>query len=414
MGTRPYPKEFKSDAVALYLSDPGKTYAAVGRDLGVHPETLRLWVRQARAAGTAGGPVGSDGRPSAGKADRTVSSPSVLEQENKQLKARIAELEVEREILRRAAKYFAGRDEMVSRFQFVADHRDAFGVKRLCRVLQVSRSGFYRWISAAPGRVAREAADAGLAARIRAIHREWDSTYGSPRITAELNDRAAEQGEPPVNRKRVERVMRKYGIAGLRLRKKVRTTLPEPSRQKVPDLLRRDFTAAGPNQKYVGDITYLPIAEGRFLYLASVIDLFSRRLAGWSIADHMCADLVVDALRAAATTRGGNLAGAILHTDHGAQYCSEQFAAVCAELGVIQSRGAVGSSADNAVAEAWNGSLKRETLQGADRFASARDARLEVFRWITRYNTIRRHSSLGQTSPITYEQQTASKVPLAA
>jgi transposase len=108
VGIKPYPEEFKSDAVALYLSDPGKTYAAVGRDLGVHPETLRLWVRQARAAGTATGPVGSHRRPPASKTGSTVSSPSVLETENKQLRARIAELEVEREILRRAAKYFAG------------------------------------------------------------------------------------------------------------------------------------------------------------------------------------------------------------------------------------------------------------------------------------------------------------------
>jgi transposase InsO family protein len=302
---------------------------------------------------------------------------------------------------------------MVSRFQFVADHRHAFEVKRLCRVLQVSRSGFYRWIAAAPARAARKAADAELADRIRVIHAEWDRTYGSPRITAELNAQAAERGEPPVNRKRVERVMRKFGIAGLRLRRKVRTTLPAPSAQQVPDLLRRDFTAAAPNQKYVGDITYLPLGQGRFLYLASVIDLFSRRLAGWSIADHMRTDLVVDALRAADATRG-SVAGAILHTDHGAQYCSAQFAAVCAELGVIQSRGAVGSSADNSVAEAWNGSLKRETLQGAHHFDSAHHARLAVFRWITRYNTTRRHSTLGQTSPITYEQQTASTLLLAA
>jgi transposase InsO family protein len=208
---------------------------------------------------------------------------------------------------------------MVSRFQFVADHRDTFGVKRGCRVLQVSRSGFHRWVSAAPARAARVAADAELAERIRGIHAEWDRTYGSPRITAELNEQAAAAGEPLVNRKRVERVMRTHGIAGLRLRRRVRTTLPEPSRQKVPDLLRRDFTATAPNQRYVGDITYLPIGEGRFLYLASVIDLFSRRLAGWSIADHMRTDLVVDALRAAAATRGGSLSGAIMHTDHGSQ-----------------------------------------------------------------------------------------------
>jgi transposase InsO family protein len=302
---------------------------------------------------------------------------------------------------------------VISRFQFVADHRDAFGVKRLCRVLGIARSGFCAWLAAAPAREAREAADAELAARIAQIHAEWDGTYGSPRVTAELNGERAAQGLPPVNHKRVERVMRKYGIAGLRLRKKVRTTIGEASDQKVPDLLKRSFTAEQPNQRYVGDITYLPLADGTNLYLATVIDLFSPRLAGWSIADHMRTDLVTDALQAAAATRGATLDGAVFHSDHGAQYTSAAFAAACEQLGVVQSMGAVGTSADNSVAEAFNGTLKRETLQGTARFTSARHARLQVFRWINRYNTRRRHSTLGQTSPITYEQQ-AAKMPLAA
>lgn len=165
-------------------------------------------------------------------------------------------------------------------------------MKRLCRVLQVSRSGFYRWIKAAPARAARAAAEAALAEEIRQIHGAFDGTYGSPRITAELRARGRR-----VNHKRVARVMRRSGIVGLHLRKKVRTTVPEPSHQKVPDLIRRDFTAPAPNQRYVGDITYLPVGEGRFLYLATVLDLGSRRLAGWSIADHMRTELVSDALR---------------------------------------------------------------------------------------------------------------------
>jgi transposase InsO family protein len=289
----------------------------------------------------------------------------------------------------------------VSRFQFVADHAGAFGVKRLCRVLAVSPSGFYRWLAAAAGRAARAAADAELAVEIKKIHTEFDGTYGSPRVTAELRDAGLR-----VNHKRVERVMRTHRIVGVHLRKKVRTTVPEPSHQKVPDLLKRDFTAPGPNQRYVGDITYLPVADGRFLYLATVIDLHSRRLAGWSIADHMRTELVIDTLRAAAATRGGDLAGEVFHTDHGAQYTSADFAAVCSELGVRQSMGSVGTSADNAAAEAFNATLKRETLQDAKRWPSARQARQAVFKWITRYNTRRRHSSLNYLSPISYEQQT--------
>jgi transposase InsO family protein len=295
----------------------------------------------------------------------------------------------------------------VSRFQFVADHRDAFGVKRLCRVLEVSRSGFYRWLAAAPVRAARAAADAALAEQITEIHGEWDGTYGSPRITAELREAGRR-----VNHKRVARIMRVFGIIGVHLRKKIRTTVPEPADQTVPDLLGRDFTASAPNRRYVGDITYLPVGDGQFLYLATVLDLHSRRLAGWSIADHMRTELVADALRSAAATRG-SLAGAIFHSDHGAQYTSAQFAAVCADLGVVQSMGAVGTSADNAAAEAFNATLKRETLQGARRWPSPRAARLAVFGWITRYNTRRRHSRLNYRSPIEHEQH-SDKVLLAA
>jgi transposase InsO family protein len=140
----------------------------------------------------------------------------------------------------------------VSRFRFVADHRHAYGVKRLCEVLEIARSSFYAWLDGQPRRAQRAGADAELAERIRVVH-ERDRTQGAPRITAELND-----GAPPVarvNHKRVARVMREHGIAGLRLRRRVRTTVPEPADQKVPDLLNRDFTADAANQRYVGDIT---------------------------------------------------------------------------------------------------------------------------------------------------------------
>jgi transposase InsO family protein len=193
----------------------------------------------------------------------------------------------------------------VTRFQFVADHRDAFEVKRLCEIVDVARSSFYAWLAAAPTRAARAGHDAALAKRIRAIH-DTDTAQGVPRITAELND-----GVPlgaRVNHKRVARVMRQEQIAGLRLRRRVRTTVPDPAEQTVPDLLGRDFTAEAPNQRYVGDITYLPIADGTNLYLATVIDCYSRRLAGWAIAEHMRTDLIIDALSMARDTRG-RLAG---------------------------------------------------------------------------------------------------------
>jgi transposase InsO family protein len=290
----------------------------------------------------------------------------------------------------------------VNRCQFIEDHHRAWGVKRLCQVLEVARSSFYKWRAGRAARAARERADAALAERIRAVHAEWDGTYGRPRITAELRDDGV-----LVNHKRVGRVMRKFGIAGLRLRKRQVTTVPEPSATPVPDLFRRDFTASAPNTKYVGDITYLPVGDGEFLYLATVIDCYSRRLVGWSVADHMRTSLVANALRAAAATRG-SLAGAVFHSDHGAQYTSREFADICAELGVRQSMGAVGTSADNALAESFNAALKRETLRGARRFDGAHACRLAVFRWTTRYNTRRRHSANGQQAPIVYERQSAT------
>ncbi|MEV0981938.1 IS3 family transposase, partial [Streptomyces sp. NPDC049915] len=151
-----------------------------------------------------------------------------------------------------------------------------------------------------------------------------------------------------------------------------------------------------------GDITYLPLEGGKFLYLATVIDLASRRLAGWAIADHMRTDLVTDALAAAERTRG-SLAGAVMHTDHGAQYTSRAFADACRQAGVRQSMSAIGSSADNALAESFNATFKRETLQGRKHWSSEREARLEAFGWLHRYNTRRRHSRLGHRSPIAYE-----------
>ncbi len=290
----------------------------------------------------------------------------------------------------------------MNRFQFVADHQRRHGVKRLCTILGIARSSFYYWRRTAWDRAARQAADAQLAARIRIVHREPDGTYSVPRITAELR----EEGER-VNHKRIARVMRSIGLAGVRLRRRHRTTIADPAAAKAPDLIGRHFTARETNTKYVGDITYLPLGGGgKFLYLTIIIDLASRRLAGWAIADHMRTDLVTDALAATGRTRG-SLAGAIMHTDHGAQYTSRAFADACLTAGVRQSMSAIGASANNALADSFNATFKRETLQGRKRCSSEREARLDAFRWLHCYNTRRRHSRLGHRSPIAYE--TASR-----
>lgn len=201
---------------------------------------------------------------------------------------------------------------MTSRFQFVDDHRATYEVKRLCQILDVNRSSYYKWLAGAEARATRRREDLVLAGQIRRVHLESGSAYGSPRVTAELREKGH-----VVNEKRVARVMRTFSITGIRLRRRVRTTVPDPASSPVEDLFQRDFTAAEPGRKYMGNITYLPLAGGKFPYLATVLDCFSRKIVGWSIASHMRTDLVADALRMAASTRS-DLHGSIFHSDHGA------------------------------------------------------------------------------------------------
>ncbi|WP_190816453.1 IS3 family transposase [Saccharopolyspora pogona] len=176
---------------------------------------------------------------------------------------------------------------MTHRYRFISAHRAVYGVKRLCRVLEVARSGFYAWLERGPARQTRAAEEAELVEAIREVHGDSHGAYGSPRVTAELRSSGRS-----VNHKRVERLMRQQEIVGCHQRKRKRTTVADPAAPPAPDLVGRDFTASELDQRWCGDITYLPIADGDYLYLATVIDICSRRLIGWSIADHLRADLV--------------------------------------------------------------------------------------------------------------------------
>ncbi|MET9772621.1 IS3 family transposase [Streptomyces sp. NPDC006415] len=411
MALKDYSDEFKADAVALYESTPGATYKSIAADLGINRATLREWVlrdRERRGVTAAGAKTAAVHRAAVPSADP--------DERVRQLEARVAELEaserklaIERDILRKAAKYFR-RDELVtSRFQFVDDHRATYEVKRLCQVLDVNRSSYYKWLAGAEARAGRTREDRVLAEEIRRVHGESGGAYGSPRVTAELREKGH-----VVNEKRVARIMRTFSITGIRLRKRVRTTVPAPASGQVTDLFGRDFTATDPGRKLMGDITYLPLQGGKFLYLATVLDCFSRKVVGWSIADHMRTDLVADALRMAAGTRG-SLDGAVFHSDHGAQYGSRAYADLCDQLKVTRSMGAVGTSADNAACESFHASLKRETLQGTHDYGDATTCRRTVFAWLTRYNTRRRHSTNGHLSPDAYERRHhTAKLTLAA
>ncbi|MFG2526037.1 IS3 family transposase [Streptomyces sp. NPDC048527] len=411
MAMRDYSDEFKADAVALYESTPGAIYKSIAADLGVNRATLREWVlRDRERRGITAAVVMPGTRP------REAVPSADPDERVRQLEARVAELEAserklatERDILRKAAKHFR-RDELVrSRFQFVDDHRSTYEVKRLCQVQDVNRSSYYKWLAGAEARATRQREDRILAEEIREVHGESGGAYGSPRVTAELHEKGRR-----VNEKRIARIMRTFSITGIRLRRRVRTTVPDPAASPVPDLFQRDFTATEPGRKYMGDITYLPLAGGEFLYLATVLDCFSRKVVGWSMADHMRTDLVADALRMAASTRG-RLDGAVFHADHGAQYGSRAFAGLCNQLGVTRSMGAVGNSADNAACESFHASLKRETLQGAHDYGDSDTCRRTVFAWLTRYNTRRRHPANGHLSPNEYEHRHhTAKLTLAA
>jgi len=288
----------------------------------------------------------------------------------------------------------------VTRYKWVlARKAEGFPITMACNVAGVSRQAFHDWrAKRAAGPTVGETAEAVLVAEIREIHSEFDGTYGQPRMTPELRERGF-----CVNHKRVERLMRVHGIVGVHRPVKVRTTIPADDNPPMPDLIGRRFAPGRPDVAWVGDITYIATGEG-WLYLASVLDLGSRRWLGYSMAAHMRTDLVADALDMAVATRGGQVNGIIFHGDRGSQYMSGDYRELVAGYGMIQSVGRTGVCWDNAVAESAWSSLKRELVHRY-RFATRAGARRAIFAWINRYNSRRRHSTLGYIAPIAWEHQ---------
>ena len=280
-------------------------------------------------------------------------------------------------------------------FGFIAAKKTEHSVKTMCRVLEVSRSGYHAWARREPSSRALE--DERLTGRIREIHRENRKVYGSPRIHAEL--RMADGVR--VGRKRVERLMRQAGISGIVKRRRGRTTISVPGVRVCEDLVDRAFLASAPNRLWVADITYLRTWEG-WLYLVAVQDVFSRRIVGWSMADHMRTELVTDALQMALTHRRPD-PGLIWHSDQGSQFVSLAFGQQARAAGIAQSMGSRGDCYDNAVAESFFATLKKELVHGRS-WPSKADLRSEVFEYIeVFYNRQRRHSTLGYLSPARFE-----------
>ncbi len=274
-------------------------------------------------------------------------------------------------------------------------HRAEFRIAAMARVLGVSRSGYYAWRRRTP--TVRVRKDEALLDEIRQIHRESRQSYGAPRIHMELRER----GER-VSRKRVARLMRSAGISGISRRKRFRTTIRDRSARPAPDLVKRNFTAEAPDQLWVSDITRIETAR-RPLYLAVVLDAWSRQVVGWAMAAHMRAALVTRALDMAVERR--RPAGVIHHSDQGSQYTSLAFGSRCRRAGVRLSMGSVGDCYDNAMAESFFATLECELLDRS-RFPDPERARAEVFSFIEGwYNTRRRHSALGYLSPSAFEQR---------
>jgi putative transposase len=281
-------------------------------------------------------------------------------------------------------------------FGFVAAEKATHSISTLCRVLGVSRSGFHAWTGRPPSDRAVE--DERLTQRILEIHKDNREVYGAPRIHAEL---ALADGIR-VGRKRVERLMRQAGISGLVPRRKARTTIRVPGVRVCEDLVNRAFLASAPNRLWVADITYLHTWQG-WLYLVAVQDLFSRRIVGWAMDDHMRTELVLDALNMALAQRRPD-PGLTFHSDQGGQFVSLAFGQQARQAGIAQSMGSRGDCFDNAVAESFFATVKKELVHRRA-WPTKAELRTEVFDYIeTFYNRRRRHSTLGHLSPAQFEK----------
>jgi putative transposase len=292
----------------------------------------------------------------------------------------------------------------VSIYRFIDAEKASYPVSALCRVLRVSRSGYYEWKNRPPSNRDRE--NATLTERIREIHQRSRETYGYLRVHAELRALGVR-----CNRKRVARLMRKDGLRGcMRGRRRKHTTRQDPLAIPAPDLVGRNFCAPAPDRLWTADVTYLPTDEG-FLYLAFILDVYSRKVVGWSMAGHLRTELVAAALEMA-TIRRNPSAGLIHHSDRGAQYTALSFGKKLEQAGIVPSMSRVGSALENAISESFVSTLKSEI--GVSGYPDRQTARASIFEFIESfYNRVRRHSSLGYLSPSEYEQATMEEAAVA-
>jgi putative transposase len=282
------------------------------------------------------------------------------------------------------------------KYQFIAAHRVEFEITVMCRVLRVSRSGYYAWLKRPTS--SREMADQALSQHIKEIHQQSRQTYGSPRIQAELAENGVNCGH-----KRVARLMHDEELFAKQSRKfRVITTDSAHNYPVAPNLLDQDFSASRPNEKWLTDITYIPTAEG-WLYLAVVLDLYSRRIVGWAMSDSLERHLVIAALQMALKMRQPS-PGLLHHSDRGSQYASEAYQALLTHYQMRCSMSRTGNCYDNAPTESFFGTLKTELVHHCH-YQTKAEAKTDIFEFIeVFYNRFRRHSALHYQSPVNYEK----------
>nr|WP_310305900.1 IS3 family transposase [Sphingomonas sp. BE270] len=378
---RRFTKEFEDEAVRL-VATSGRTQREVAEDLGVGLSTLVRWIGRRR--------------------DRLTEMPGETPQadlaaELKRLRRENEILRQERDILKRATAFFAGGKSM--RFALVDQAKKDFPVHRLCQVLGVSQSGYFAWKDRPASRRQRD--DMVMLAHVRSAFALSNGTYGSPRMTRELQDDGF-----AIGRRRTARLMRENGLRGRQKRRFKRTTDSEHSWPIAPNIIDQDFTATTPNQKWGVDISYVWTREG-WLYLAVVLDLFSRRVVGWAVGDRLHRDLALAALRKALVMRRPP-EGLIHHSDRGSQYCSVDYQAELHRHGIRISMSGKGNCYDNAMVETFFKTIKSE-LVWRTVFYTRDQAAQAIARYIDGfYNPVRRHSALDYISPAQFER-TASR-----
>ncbi|WP_420632750.1 IS3 family transposase [Candidatus Palauibacter sp.] len=377
MSGRRYAPEYKARMVELVRA--GRSADQLAREFEPSATAIRRWVEQADL---------DEGR-------RTDGLTTAERKEVRELKRELRRVKIERDILAKGHGLVrqGERIDPPRGFRFAVDHQAMYPVRVMCRLLGLSPSGYYAWRKREPSRRARE--NAALSAEIVEIHAMSGGTYGAPRVHAELKARGREASVG-----RVARLMRAAGVEGVSRRRKGRTTKRAAESKPAPDLVERDFSASGADELWVADITYVPTWAG-WLYLAVVLDAWSRRIVGWSMATHLRTSLVLDAFDMALAQRRPE--GVIHHSDQGSQYTSYAFGGRCRRAGVRPSMGSVGDAYDNAMCESFFATLECELIWRRS-FRTPGEARREVFRFIEGwYNPRRRHSSLGYESPASFE-----------